>query len=181
MIPKIEPLSPDPIIEQSEIKYATVAKLAHINWLIDQINSFVLPAYANYFDFNSASVTNVLASNTWYKLNTNTVNGFSRDGLQVTNNRVTNIGSTRIFKIEGIVSMLAGNNNEIHAAFFKNGNIHPCSEQSVVTGSGNKVSALPFHCLIELQTGDYIEVWVKNGTHVNDITLSNVNVIVTQM
>jgi hypothetical protein len=181
MIPKVEPLSPDPILEQSEIKYATVAKLAHVNWLIDQINQRVLPAYANYFDFSSASITSVVASNTWYKLNTSTVSGFSRDGLVVSNNRITNTGTKRIFKIEGIVSVSAGNNNEVHAAFFKNNFIHPCSEQSANTGPGNRVTALPFHCLIELDTNDFIEVWVKNSTHIQNITLGNINVIITEL
>jgi len=139
------------------------------------------PAYVNYFDFSSASVTDIVTANAWVKLNTNTTSLFSRNGLVHTNNRVTNTGAQRVFKIEGIISVSAGNNNEIHAAFFKNGVLHPCSEQSTVTNPNNKVSALPFHCLIELDTNQYIEVWVKNKVNTTDITLGNVNVIVTEI
>lgn len=138
------------------------------------------PAYINYFDFSSASVTDIVTADTWVKLNTDTVSLFSRNGLVHTNNRITNTGGKRVFKIEGILSVASGNNNEIHAAFFKNDAIHPCSEQSTVTNSGNKVNALPFHCLIELDTNQYIEVWVKNKLNTTDITLGNVNVIVTE-
>jgi hypothetical protein len=139
------------------------------------------PAYINYFDFSSASVTDIVTEDTWVKLNTNTTSLFSRDGLVHTNNRVTNTGGKKVFKIEGIVSVASGNNNEIHTAFFKNEALHPCSEQSTVTNSGNKVNALPFHCLIELDTNDFIEVYVKNKLNTTDITLGNVNVIVTEI
>ena len=144
-------------------------------------NLINLPAYINYFDFSSNLVTDIVSVNTWVKLNTNTTSLFSRDGLVHTNNRVTNTGGQRVFKVEGIVSVSSGNNNEIHTAFFKNGVLHPCSEQSTVTNSGNKVNALPFHCLIELNTNDFIEVYVKNKLNTTDITLGNVNVIVTEI
>lgn len=139
------------------------------------------PAYINYFDFDSDSVTTITTADTWVKLNSDTTSLFSRNGLVHTNNRVTNTGGKRVFKLEGIISVAAGNNNEIHAAFFKNDVIHPCSEQSTITNSGNKVNALPFHCLIELDTNQYIEVWVKNKLSTTDITLGNVNVIVTEI
>lgn len=138
------------------------------------------PAYINYFDFSSASVTDIVTPDTWVKLNTNTVSLFSRNGLVHTNNRVTNTGGKKVLKVEGIVSISAGNNEEVHVAFFKNGVIHPCSEQSTITNSGDKVSALPFHCLVELNTNDYVEVYIKNNAHATDITLGNVNVIVTE-
>lgn len=140
-----------------------------------------LPAYINYFDFSSLSVTNIASSNTWVKLNTNTTSLFSRNGLVHTNNRITNTSLTKVFKIEGIVSLSAGNNNEVHVAFFKNEQLYPCSEQSFVTSSGGKSSAIPFHCVIELQQNDYIEVWVKNASSSNSITLKNINVIISEL
>jgi hypothetical protein len=145
------------------------------------IDSQTYPAYINYFDFDSASETNIINSNAWYKLNTNTTSLFSRNGLVHTNNRVTNTSNTKILKIEGIVSISAGNNQELHAAFFKNGQLYPCSEQSNNTGGGLKVVALPFHCVVELQKNEYIEVWVKNKTGTTNITLDNINVIVQEM
>lgn len=145
------------------------------------INNQYYPAYINYFDFNSGSETNIVSSNTWYKLNTDTTSLFSRNGLVHTNNRITNTGSTKVFKIEGIISISAGNNQELHAAFFRNGVLYPCSEQSSITGAGNRVQSIPFHCVIELQTNQYVEVWVKNQTSTTNIILDNVNVIVTEM
>jgi hypothetical protein len=139
-------------------------------------------AYANYFDFSSASVTTITTIDTWVKLNTSTTLGFSRDGLTHTNNRITRTGtSTRVFRLEGILSASSGNNNVIHVAFFKNGSLWPCSEQDSAVGGTGKSTAIPFHCLIELATNDFIEVYVKNSSGTADITLDNVNVIIQQL
>jgi len=139
------------------------------------------PAYINYFDFSSNSITDITAINTWVKLNADTTSIFSRDGLVHTDNKVTNTGTSKVFKIEGIISVSAGSNQTIHAAFFKNGVLHPCSEQSAITSGSNRIQAIPFHCLIGLNTDDYIEVWVKNQANTNDIILDNVNVIITEI
>lgn len=139
------------------------------------------PAYINYFDFSSSSVTDITAINTWVKLNADTTSIFSRDGLVHTDNKVTNTGSSKVFKVEGIISVSAGNNQTIHAAFFKNGVLLPCSEQSAITSGSNRIQAIPLHCLVELNTNDYIEVWVKNQANTTDITLDNVNVIITEI
>ena len=139
------------------------------------------PAYIDYFDFSSSSVTDITAINTWVKLNTDTTSIFSRDGLVHTDNRITNTGSSKVFKVEGIISVSAGSNQTIHAAFFKNGVLHSSSEQSAITSGTNKAHSIPFHCLIELGTNDYIEVWVKNQANTTDITLDNVNVIITEI
>ena len=139
------------------------------------------PAYINYFDFSSSSVTDITAINTWVKLNADTTSIFSRDGLVHTDNKVTKTGSSKVFKVEGIISVSSGSNQTIHAAFFKNGVLHPSSEQSAITSGTNKAHAIPLHCLVELNTNDYIEVWVKNQANTTDITLDNVNVIITEI
>jgi hypothetical protein len=133
------------------------------------------PAYLNYFDFASGSVT-LVELNTWIKLNTVTTEGFKRNGLVHTNNRVTNTGASKVFRLRGIVSAASGNNNEIHFAFFKNEEIVPCSEQDVVTSAAGRATAIPFECSTMLNTGDYVEVFVKNRTHNTSITIDNVNV-----
>jgi hypothetical protein len=79
-------------------------------------------AFNNYFDFTSGSTTAIASPDTWVKLNTTTTQGFSRNGLVHSNNRITWTGATtRIFELSGIVSLQSGNNNDIHVAFFKSG------------------------------------------------------------
>ena len=161
------------ITSSGKLKYHTATESKEV--LIDR------PAYVNYFDFDSASVTTITTADTWVKLNSDTISLFSRNGLVHTNNRVTNTGEKKVFKVEGIISIAAGSNQELHAAFFRNGVLHPCSEQTAVTGAGNKTQSIPFHCLIELDTNDFVEVYVKNKAQTTDITLDNVNVIIFEI
>lgn len=145
------------------------------------VNS-LFTAYINYFDITSGAVTAIPVANTWYKLNATTTEGFSRDGLVHSNNRVTFTGSqVTIFKISGIASISSGNNNVLNVAFFKNGILHPCSEQSVTASGVGKASNIAFQCLISLNKNDFIEVYVKNQTGTTNITLDNINVIVEQL
>jgi hypothetical protein len=147
-------------------------------------NNFIYldKAYISYFDFSTNSVTNINNSGEWVKLNTNTQSVFSNNGLTHSNNRVTNISNTKIVKVEAIASLQAGNNQEIHLAFYKNGTtLLPCTEQSVNTGTGNRITALPIHCIAELENSDFIEVWVKNQTSANNVTTDNINVIITEL
>lgn len=145
-------------------------------------NPTLLKQYINYFEFSGSPVTSISALGAWVKLNTSgTTSPFSNGDLIHTNNKVTYTGTTaRIFKLEGIVSISAGNNESVHAAFFKNNVLYPCSEQSIVTRSVGP-TPIPFHCVTELLNNDYVEVFVKNTTSTTSITLSNVNVIITEL
>jgi hypothetical protein len=86
-----------------------------------------------------------------------------------------------VFKVSGIVSVESGNNNQIHVAFFKNEELWPCSEQEVTTSGSGRASNIAFHCLVEIATNGFVEVWVKNASGTTGITLDNVNVIVEQL
>jgi hypothetical protein len=141
-------------------------------------------AYINYFDFESNLTTVISTSDTWVALNATTTSLFSNNGLEHTNNRVTNTGSKRIFEVSGIIALQGGKDVELHAAFFRNGFLYPCSEASTPTvthGSVFFTSTMPFHCIIELDTNDFVEVYVKNSINTSDIILKNVNVIVKEL
>jgi len=167
-----------------QIKNETIANANsadRVGGLLQDMSDQFDTAFANYFDFDSASVTNISTLGAWVKLNASTTLGFSRNGLAHSNNRITRTGDKRVFQMDGIVSIGSGNNQEIHVAFFKNEELFPCSWQSVVTNAGGKRNAVPLQCLIELDTNDFIEVYVKNQSATDNITLGNVNVIIKQL
>lgn len=167
-------------IQNETVKNANTA--SRVGSLLKDMCDQFDTAYINYFDFSSMSVTTVAQTNTWYKLNTTTTEGFSRDGLVHSNNRVTWTGSgPAIFRLSGIISVESGNTNQIHVAFFKNEQLWPCSEQIVTTSGVGKANNIAFHCLVELTTNNFIEVFVKNATATTAITLDNVNIIIEQL
>lgn len=143
--------------------------------------------YINFFDNTSGSIT-PLTFDTWVKLVTDTQSTFDNNGLTHTNNRITNDGFAGIFKITAIVTGFINDSNThvLHFAIFKNGSIVSCSEQSGFAFSipnMNIASTTSIQCIVELQPGDYIEVWIKEGTAVfpSDFNLMNVNTIVNSL
>jgi hypothetical protein len=154
--------------------------LAIKNYITNAVSTISQKAYLNYFDFSSNSVT-TFTDNNFKKLVTDTTEGFSYDGLEHTNNRITNTGGTRVFQFSGIISVSGNNNDSIHMAFFKSGVLVPCSEQEATLDGNPRPNAIPIQCLIELSAGEYVEVWTKNANSTNSITLQNINVICDQM
>jgi hypothetical protein len=146
------------------------------------------PRYINYFEFGVGTVTNIGTTNVWQKLNAVTTQGFTNNGLVHTNNRIENTGDIGIFKAEAIISAeMANNNQEIHLAFFKDDGtgfaIIPCSEQRIVATGGvsGRKFLIPIQCLVQLDTGDKLEVWIKNATSTSDATLDNLNMILNEL
>jgi hypothetical protein len=184
MLPKVPFIAPEDIVSSmfNDEYVVVLKKIQGENIFKLMIKEKFDKAYLGYYDFSSGSVTNIEQSGTWYKLNSDTVSDFSRNGIVHTNNRATNIGNKRVFKVEAIASLQAGNNQQIHLAFYKNGTtLLSCTEQSVNTGLGNRISALPIHCLAELGQNEFIEVWVKNETSANNVTTDNLNVIIQEL
>jgi hypothetical protein len=173
-----------------------LARIGHVNKAISDFNQTVInviqtingiKSNANYFDFSSNSVTAFSGADVWTKLVTNTNSLYSDQGWVLSNNRLTWNGDGPIrIKMEGIASVSSTNGQEIHFAFFigeglNPPSLYPCSEQSglIPPAGANKSQAVPFHCVAELQPGDYLEAWAKNSTSSSSITLLNINVIVS--
>lgn len=158
---------------------------------LEYLQSLASKAYINYHDFNSSSITSapedtVTPWPNYIKLETVTTSVFSNNGLIHTNNRVTNTNTTsKVVKLEGILSFIPSISDFINvgAAFFKNDNIISCSEQKGIAGIANlnEFTVVPFHCVTELEPGDYVEVWIKNLTDETSVKLDNINVIITQL
>jgi len=187
---KIKDIGTKYILDWNEAEFLSLATYNLTTWnpstekydvSLESIKKVGSPDYVNMFDFSSGSITTISIADTWYLLNADTVSVYSK-GFTHSTNRLTKVGdSWGPIKLEGCISVSSGNNNEVDVAFYKNGTIIPCSRQSVVTSSGGKSSAIPFHCMTDMFNEDYIEVWIKNVSGTTDITLENINVILTEL
>ena len=140
--------------------------------------------YINFFD-NTSGLTTPLTLNNWIKIVTNTSSTFDNNGLTHTNNRITNNGERGIFKITSIISGYINDTAQhiLHYAVFKNGVLVPCSEQPAYSFASltiNFVSSVSVQCIVELEPGDYIEIFIKEGLSAtpSDFHLMNINTIV---
>jgi hypothetical protein len=148
---------------------------------LESVKKIGSPDYGNMFDFSSASVTTVSSSGTYYLLNCSTTSLYTR-GFTHSNARLTKVGDAYgPIKMEGNLAVSSNNNAEIHAKFFKNGIEIPCSLGSMVMSSGGKGNTIPFHCITDMVDGDYVEVWVSNESSAHNITLENMNIILSEL
>lgn len=136
--------------------------------------------YGNMFDFTGGSVTTIVSTGVDYLVNCTTISNF-RKGFSHTNARLTKVGDAYgPVKLEGIISFNGTNNDELHVFFYKNGIQIPCSKGTmVIRGSGG--NTISFHCMTDMVDGDYIEVYVSNQSGARNVTLENMNVILTEL
>jgi hypothetical protein len=148
---------------------------------LDSIKKIGSPDYGNMFDFSSGSTTIVSSSGVYYLLNCTTTSLYTR-GFTHSTNRLTKVGAAwGPIKLEGNIALSSSNNDEVHVKFYKNGTEIPCSLGSMVMSSGGKGNTIPFHCMTDMIDGDYIEVYVANMSGTTDITLENMNIILSEL
>ena len=139
-----------------------------------------LKGYVSIFDITGTAVTN-LALNTWTKVVTNSVEGFTSNDFITAPNRITSTKKRRIVKLEVVISVQSGASNNLHFAIYKNGVIHAPSEQDLTTDGTGRSTSVPMQCITELLPGDFVEVWTKNAAHNTPVTLEHFHFIATEL
>lgn len=137
--------------------------------------------FADMYDTTGGTITTISSTGVYYKVNANT-NNVHIKGFTHTNGRLTKVGDEyNPIKAEGNISFLGSNNDEIHILFYINGSPIPSSlGTKVISGSG-KGDTIPFHCLTDMNDGDYLEVYVANISGARNVTLENMSIILTEM
>lgn len=96
-----------------------------------------------------------------------------------TDNRATYEGAlTRFFKVTATLSVESGNNNQVGVYIAKNGT--PINESEVygTTSGSGRAENIVVHTLVELTANDYIEIWVENDSSTQNVTVTDLNLIV---
>jgi hypothetical protein len=96
-----------------------------------------------------------------------------------TNNRLTYSGAlTRNFRVSGVLSFTSGANDKIGVYVAKNGTPIANSEIYSTANTAGRSENVTAQALVELATNDYVEIWVENDTDTDDITVSDLSVII---
>lgn len=96
-----------------------------------------------------------------------------------TNNRATYTGAiSRAFSISAVLSCTSGNNNQIGIYIAVNGTIATETEVYITTGGTGRAEAGKVQGIFQLNTDNYIEIFVENSTGANNITVTDLSVIV---
>lgn len=83
----------------------------------------------------------------------------------------------RVFAIRGLLVCTAGNNQTIHGAAFVNDSITQGRGEGI-TGSGGRSSNIIIEIIARLETGDVVDLRVRNLSGTDNITVRNFNLAV---
>lgn len=136
-------------------------------------------AISSYYMNGNATATTIAVINTPVKAAGTTTSNAITQGFTNTDNRATYTGVIqRDFKVSAVMSMTSGNNNQVGVFIAKNGTVIAASEIYVTTNAGGRAEAAVCQAIIEAETDDYIEVFVENATGANNVTVTDLNLIV---
>jgi hypothetical protein len=138
-------------------------------------------ATAQMYAVNNASATTVSVVDTWYKANVTTTAGLLSTGFTHTSNRLTyatSATSARRLLVTGNFHVIASNNQTVEVGLGLNGSDPAAAAVTVcrVGSSGNENGAGVG--LLDLEDGDYFEIYVRNRTGAANITLADISVVV---
>lgn len=152
-------------------------------YIDNALSSLVAKGYSSYSLNGGTDITTFAQQNTYYKLVANTIVGLEGNGLvSSTSQRITNTSSgTKNVKFDATLCFTGSNNNNIHFAFFLDGSLVSSSEEDTTIPSGGRIDAMPLQCLVSLPANSYVEIYVKNSSSTNSITLDHLNVIATEV
>lgn len=135
-----------------------------------------------YYMTANATATTIGAINTFVKVAGTTTAGSFIEKFTHTNNRLTYTGAfTGFYKVTAIITLTSGNNNVVQLRVAVNGTTSiPSTSQTTTSGAG-KSENVSCSDIVSLATNDYIEIFTANTTGSNNITVSEINVILERL
>ena len=139
---------------------------------------------AQYYMQGNAAITTITTSSTFVKIAGTTTTGSYVEKFDVTttNNKAVYTGSlTGFYKVNAVVSMTSGNNKELELAIYKNGSILTPSRSKGTSNGGGKAENVACLDIVELQTNDYIELYVANNSNTNNVVCVDLNLTIVRL
>lgn len=134
---------------------------------------------SQYYMNGNATATTIASAGVAVKASGTTTSASVTQKFTNTDNRATYVGSfTRFFKVTAVMSFTSGSNDVIGCYITKNGVIIPESEIYQQTDANGSFQSNSIQALVELNTNDYIEIFVENSSSATNITVTDLNVII---
>lgn len=132
----------------------------------------------------NATATTVSATNTFYKILGTTTASADNSKFTHSNNRLTcDAVISRKYLIHCDISFTSGNNNICEFGFYDSqlAAVRTPSKTKSTTNSTGRAENISFGCVVTMGLNDYIEIHAANTSAVNDITVDQLNFIVTEI
>ena len=120
---------------------------------------------------NSTATTISVASTPVKVAGITTANAINQKFSHI-DNRLTFTGAlANTFEVNAIATFITSNNRDIKLSIAKNGTVIADSSVPVTSDNAGKAHAVPMQTILEMQTNDYIEIFVQNDTDTDNITV----------
>lgn len=132
----------------------------------------------------NTTATAVAAANTYYKIAGTTTASSGNSKFTHASNRMTYDGAVRRrFLVICTLSFNAGNNNACRFGLYasSSASVRTQSEVLATADLAGRAENVTFQDVIEMQNADYVEVHCENTSAATNITVSDMNVTITQL
>jgi hypothetical protein len=133
----------------------------------------------------NAVATVVAAANTFYKVaGVTTASVDNAKYLMLLNNRLTNDAVIeRKFTIVVSLSFSSAANNVCRFGIYDSrlGAVRTPSRTTTTANAAGRAENVSLHCAFTHSQGDYIEIWAENTTAANNITVTDMNVLIFEI
>ena len=133
---------------------------------------------------NNATVTTVASANVFYKvLGTTTASSDNQKYLH-SNNRLTNDAIIpRKFLIQCNLSFTSGSNNVCQFGFYDSvlATVRTPSKTKSTANTSGRAENVSFNCVVTHKQGDYLEIHASNTSGANNITVTDMNFVITEI
>lgn len=134
---------------------------------------------SQYYMNGNSTATVISTTGTPVKVAGTTTSSAVTSKFTNTDNRATYVGAlTRYFKVVVTLSATSGNNNQVGVYIAKNGVVLDESEVYGTTSGSGRAENIVCQTLVQLTNGDYLEVWVENNAGTNNVTVTDLNLVV---
>jgi hypothetical protein len=133
---------------------------------------------------NNATATVIGASSTFTKVLGTTTASADNSKYTHSNNRLTNDATiSRKYLISCSVSFTSGASHVCEFGFYdsKLGAVRTPSRTKSTSNGGGRSENVFFNCVVQHSVGDYIEIWCANNTSGQNITVTDMNFVITEI
>lgn len=132
----------------------------------------------------NATPTTIAATSTFYKVLGTTTASADNSKFTHSDNRLTcDAAIDRKYLIQCTLSFTSGNNKECDFGFYdsKLSGIRTPSKQKTTSDGVGKSSPVTLICVVDYISGDYLEIHAANNTDTTDITVTQMNFVITEI
>lgn len=132
----------------------------------------------------NSTVTTISATSTFYKVAGTTSASADNAKFTHTSNRLTCDATVpRKFMLTAHLSFTAGNNQDVEFGFYDStlGAVRTPSRTVTTTDGAGAAQNVGFSCVTTMEDADYVEIHCANNTSTTNVTVTNMNVLITEV